>query len=166
MTIPKLEEWKESLQRDLENVGNKKDDLLKVISLCENYSREIQSVLNWVSDHVTFVDGIKGEYIRLYRIRFGQDPPLQVKEKPTMNEVLLNTSKARKKAVRDVALAISQPGSEISGKAILEEFTRKAMKLSGSNPNAIIGTILNGFTAEFEKVKGKSGIFKRKGSNA
>ena len=77
-------------------------------------------------------------------------------------EKLLRTSQERKTAVRDVALAISKPDSEITDKTILEELTRRSMKLVADNPTAVISTILGGFTSEFEKVKGQRGTFKRK----
>ena len=161
MTKPDLKEWRESLQADLEEISNKKTDILKILSICAKYNNEIQSVISWISDQAAFIEGIKRQYTQLYRIRFEEAPPL-ITEVSITPERLLRTPQERKRAVQDIALSISKPDSEISDKTVLEELTRRSMKLEAGNPNAVVSTILNGFTSEFEKVKGKSGTFKRK----
>jgi hypothetical protein len=161
MTKPDLKEWRELLQADLEAASNKQADLQEILSICENYYNEMQSVIRWISDQAAFIEGIKREYTNLYHIRFGDAPPLPTKASMP-SEKLLSTPQERKKAVQELALEISKPGSEINDKTVLEELTRRSIKLVAGNPTAVISTILGGFTSEFEKVKGQRGTFKRK----
>jgi hypothetical protein len=161
MTKLELKEWRELLQADLEMLSNKQTDILKILSICENYNNEIQSVISWISDQAAFIEGIKRQYTQLYRIRFGEAPPL-LTEHPVPITKWLKTPLERKEAVRAIALEISKPNSEISDKTIIEELARRSMKLEAGNPSAVISTILTGFTSEFERILGKRGHFKRK----
>jgi hypothetical protein len=160
MNNPALKDWKNLLQQDLERIGNKKDDILKVISICNDYSKEIESVRQWIAGHQRFVDGVMATFDDLYRLRFNSEPVRRPELKMALTQqILLNTPKIRAQEIRKIALATTQIGTETDCVSIQRELERRGMKLEGNNPNAIISTILNGSTSGFKKV-GK-GVFKR-----
>jgi hypothetical protein len=157
---PVLKDWKGSLENQLESACHRKEDLQKIIYLCQDYFDEMRPAAIWISEHERFVERITAQFREMYMTLFGQEPPPRAKEM-TVSEVLLNTPERRKQTVREVALAITKPGDNVSDEAVLEELKRRGMKLVADNPTATISTILHGFKPQFEKVKDKRGVFRR-----
>ncbi len=159
--IPSLKDWKELLQGDLETVGNKKDDLLKVISLCEGYSKDIHSAMDFISVNQAFIDQIKSQYEALYQLRF-PDIELEQRKQATGNLLIpLDTPAKRKKQVVEVLRQLAiQPGATVEAKDVIVALEKSGFTLKGTNPNAIVSTILYRLRSDCEKVGG--GVFRKK----
>jgi len=158
---PPLKDWREQVENEMKRGGHEKEDVLKIIWLAQDLLSEMGPGQRWVSEQSTYLNSIASEYMRIYITRFGAElPPRPQKE--TRPEILLYTPGSRKQAVRDVALAITKPGNDVSDEAVLEELKRRGMNIDAANPTATISTILNGFKSQFEKVKGKRGVFRRR----
>lgn len=158
--LPKLKDWKTSIEDQLKGIGYSEEELLRIVYLCEDYIAEMTPALKWVNIQNSFLQQILGNFRNQYTIRFGKDVPPRPKE-ALVSEVLLDDPNSRKRVVREVALAIAKPGDEVSDETVLEELKCRGMRLVADNPTATISTILNGFKTEFEKVKEKRGVFKR-----
>jgi len=158
---PMLKDWKGLLEKQIGSVGHGEEDLLKVIRLGEDFSDEIRLVGQWFNQQAAYVSLIVSQFSQMYAGRFNKQVPPRLPREST-SEILLDNPEHRKKIVREVALAMTKPGDSTSGERILEELTRRGMKLVANNPTATIATILNGFKPQFEKVKGKRGVFTRR----
>ena len=158
---PVLKDWKSLLEAQLEKVGHGEADLRNLIYLCEDYLEQIRPPNRWLQEQARFLERILVHSREIYSARFQDALPPRPKDQ-VAKEVLLDTPERRRHEVREVALAISKSGDEVTDKAVLEELGRRGMKLVADNPTATISTILNGFTGHFEKVKGKRGVFRRK----
>ena len=166
MEIPKLDNWKEKLQTDLECIGNRKEDIQKIIQICMDYENQIDDASRWFGGQVNFVQQIKNQYWNLYQLRFNESPEVKkVEVKP--NKIILHTKQERSIEVKKVAMELTRPGDEISSKVINDGLSNKGMELDADKPMAVISTIMWGYKEEFEQVKtkGKKGIFKRKQPN-
>jgi uncharacterized protein with gpF-like domain len=163
MEIPKLDNWKEKLQIDLESIGNKREDVQKIIEICDRYDHEIKEVFQWFSDQSDFVQQIKIQYFNLYQIRFN-NPPQSEKTENKTNKIILHTKQEKRGEVRKIAIELTKSGEQISSKVIYDSLLNKGMDLDSEKPIAVISTIMWGYKEEFEqiKTKGKKGIFKRK----
>jgi hypothetical protein len=159
--LPMLKDWKGLLEKQISSVGHGEEDLLKVIRLGEDFSDETRLVGQWFNQQAGYVNMIVSQFSQMYAVRFNKQVPPRLPKEST-NEILLDTPEHRKKIVREVALAMTKPGDSTSDEAILEELRRRGMKLVASNPTATIATILHGFKPQFEKVKGKRGVFTRR----
>lgn len=176
-----LPKWKDLLQNNINEKGNKQSDYIDIIYLCEDYSNEARNIISQVSEHLGFIDQIKIQYMNLYRLRFGEMPPpkaskaLEVKPiepindkdiqeniaKASIQEIILDTPEKRKNAVIEVSLAISQPSLKITAQAIQDEMKHRNYKIVADKPNSVISTIMGNFTDEFERVPNEKGTFKR-----
>ena len=160
MVVPTLREWKKLLQADLERVGNKKDDLIQVIKMCEGYSKEIQSDMGWLSENQAFIEQIQRQYKELFFIRFGEQPPEQPGQVTDKVLVELDTPAKRKKQVVEVLRQLAiQPGATVKAKDVNVALEKNGFTLKGTNPNAIISTIIYR-QPDYEKVDG--GVFRKK----
>lgn len=160
MEVPNLKEWKKLLQADLEKVGNKKGDLIQVIKMCEGYSKEIQSVMGWLSENQAFIEQIRRQYKELYLIRFAESPPEQKEQVTSKQLVGLDTPAKRKKQVVEVLRQLAiQPGATVKAKDVSTALEKNGFTLKGGNPNAIISTIIYR-QPDYEKVGG--GVFRKK----
>ena len=160
MDVPKLIDWKTQLQDKLSEVGNSKEDMIQIINTCDSYLKEMQEIGKWFSDCQQFITQIRGNLGEMYRLRFNSEPIPQ--SQPVLpGKLFLNNPSNRQQYVREIALAITQVGSEINCESILKELDRRSIELKGSNLNAIIGTIMNGYRSNFKKVEGKRGVFLR-----
>jgi len=157
---PVLRDWKTLLEKQLNKTAHSEADILKIIYICQDYSGEIQPIGRWVGEQDSFVNRMYNIFSSMYSTMFNKQPPTRPKEAP-ITEVLLDTPERRKQVIREVALSITKPGDDVSDEAILEELKRRGMKLAAGNPTATVSTILLGFKPQFEKVRGKRGIFKR-----
>jgi uncharacterized coiled-coil DUF342 family protein len=160
MAIPNLKEWKKLLQADLENVGNKKDDLIQVIRLCEDYSKEIKSNVLWLEDNQAFIEQIRRQYKELYQLRFGESPPENI-EQPVIKQL----KELRKEDQRNEILKLVQakaPGSKILASEIKEALEQKGFIITASNPHAAISTTIASFKKDVEKSEGEHGVYFRK----
>ncbi len=162
MAVPTLREWKKLLQADLERVGNKKDDLIQVIKMCEGYSKEIQSDMGWLSGNQAFIEQIRRQYKELFLIRFGEPLPEQTEQVTGKLLLELDTPAKRKKEVVEVLRQLAiQPGATVKAADVNTALEKNGFTLpEGSNPNAIISTILYRLKSEYEKVGG--GVFRKK----
>jgi hypothetical protein len=157
---PVLRDWKGLVEDQMGTAGYKEDDILKMAYACEDYIAEIQPAIKWVNVQNSFLQQILGNFRDQYALRFGKEIPPRPTEM-LVSEVPLDTPERRKQAVREVALAMTKPGDNISDEAILEELKHRGMKLIADNPTATISTILHGFKPQFSKIEGKRGVFKR-----
>jgi uncharacterized protein Smg (DUF494 family) len=166
MEIPRLDNWKEKLQNDLESIGNKREDIQRILDICDQYDHEIKNAFQWFSDQSSFIQQIKMQYFNLYQIRFN-NPPEQEKIEAKTNKIILRTKKERSEMVKKIAMELASPGNEINCKQIYDELARRNIGLDAEKPTAVISTIMWGYKEEFEQVKakGKKGIFKRKQPN-
>lgn len=164
---PLPKDWREQVENKIKDSGHGKKDVLDIIWLAQELQDEMGPLYKWMSDQTQYLNGIAGEYMRIYMTRFSEQPPPRPQKEPS-REILIDTPERRKEKVREVALAIAKPGDEINNEIILGEFKRQGMRLFANNPEATISTILNGFKSEFEKAKDektnklKKGVFKRK----
>jgi hypothetical protein len=158
--LPVLRDWKGLVEDQMKTAGYKEDDILKMAYACEDYIAEIQPTIKWVNVQNNFLQQILGNFRGQYALRFGKEIPPRPTEM-LVSEVLLDTPERRKQAVREVALAMTNPGDNISDEAILEELKHRGMKLLADNPTATISTILHGFKSQFSKIEGKRGVFER-----
>jgi len=158
--LPILKDWKSFLEQRLSKAAYAEADILEVIYTCQDYMGEIQPISQWVGQQYGFVTQMHRIFTDMYFTMFGKQPPPRTTEAP-VTEVLLNTPEHRKRAIREVALAITKPGDDISDEAVLEELRRRGMRIDATNPTATISTILHGFRPQFEKVQGKRGVFRR-----
>ena len=172
--IPVLKDWKSEIEEELRSAGHGKDDLRRIVLLGRKFLGEITPSVNWVHEQSRFVSQVTGQIQELYRTRFNEDPSTERSapgnavqadsgtSRVPSDEIVLDTPERRKKAVQKTALELApNTGDEIRDRAINEELKRRNMRLVAQNPTALISTIMNGFKAEFEKVEGKRGIFKR-----
>lgn len=159
--LPVLKDWKGLVENQMQTAGYKEDDILKIAYACEDYIAEIQPAIKWVNDQNSFLQQISGNFRTQYAVRFGKEIPPRPTEM-LVSEVPLDTPEHRKQVVREVVLAITKPGDNVSDEMILEELKRRGMKLIAGNPTATISTILHGFKSQFTKVEGKRGVFKRR----
>lgn len=157
---PALHRWRDQVEDKIKQGEHEKKDVLEIIWLAQKLLREMEPASRWVSDQYQYLNAIASEYMRIYGIRFGEQPPPQP-QKEAVPEILLNIPERRKQVIRDIALSMTKVGDSVSYEGILEELKRRGMKLVANNPNATISTILNGFKAQFSKVEGKRGTFQR-----
>ncbi len=157
---PVLKDWKILLDEQLKITDYGKKDILRIVHLCQDYLGEIQPIGQWVGQQQGFVTRMYSIFSDMYVTMFGEQPPPRPEE-ATIAEVLLDTPEPRKRAIREVALSITNPGDDVSDEAVFEELKRRGMKIDTTNPTATISTILNGFKTQFEKVQGKRGVFRR-----
>jgi len=156
-----IKNWKEILEQTIRGKTQSPEGILEVIYLCEDIYRDIEPTFAYISDQRSLVDGWLKEYRRLYIIRTGEEPPSRP-EVATDPRTILDTPQARKIAVREISLALTPPGEEITDKKILDTIRIQGNDLAMENPAATISSIMNGFKLEFDKVEGKRGTFKRK----
>jgi hypothetical protein len=128
--------------------------------MCEDHLSEIQPMMQWLGQQQGYANTVGRIFNEMYYTMFGKQPPARPKEAP-IPEVLLDTPDNRKQAIRNVALAITKPGEEVSDERVLEELKRRGMKINMFNPTAAISTVLNGFKPQFKKMEGKRGLFIR-----
>jgi hypothetical protein len=157
---PKLKNWKAVVEEHMNKSSYNEEDLVKVIHMCEEFRREIQPISQWIGRQAGFVNKMNSIFHDMYVTRFDKEPPTPPTEGP-VTEVILDTPERRKQAIREVALAMSQPGDTVSDEAVLEEMSRRGMKICAANPNAAISTVLYGFRPQFAKVESKRGVFRR-----
>ncbi len=163
--VPVLKDWKGELTDEFEKASHKKEDLQKVISLGESFIEDIKPAEEWVRIHSQYVSLMTAQLRNLYATVYGEsyNPRPRIVSLKTDSAIEeLTTSEQRKKVVREVALDKTLPGMEISDKDILAEIEKQNYKFVSDNPSATVSTIMSGFKAEFEKVIGKKGIYKRK----
>ena len=158
--IPVLKDWKFLVEKQLNKANYSEADILKIIYMCQDHLSEIQPIMQWLGQQQGYATQISRIFNDMYFTMFGKQPPPRPKEAP-IPEVLLDTPDVRKEAIRNMALAITKPGEEISDEKVLEELRRRGMKINMFNPTAAISTVLNGFKPQFKKVEGKRGLFIR-----
>lgn len=160
-------DWKQELKAEMDKISsNKKDDWVKIINLCEEFSREIQEHIKWISEQSRYVENMKNQYIELYRARFEETPPTQrpqlVLTETSNSTTILKTRAQKRDAIHKSALAISQPNSIFSANDVNENLIKQGISLDVKKPQAVISTILVTFEADFKKIAGrKKGMFTR-----
>ena len=156
-----LPNWKEQLDTFIHSQHQDKDGLLAIFYRCEETHEAIGPVANYVADQKAYAGRLAAIYRDLYQARFSQVPPERPKEERE-NIVWLDDPETRKQAVREAAMALAEPGTEIAAKDVFHRLEEQDRLLVAKNPIPSIATILYGFKEEFEKVKGKTGIFRRR----
>ena len=159
--IPLLKDWQWSLGRQIDNHRLNEDDLLSIIRLCEETLYEIEPPYIFVRDQRSVVQDWLNEFRRFYLTRFRKEAPVLSMEELQSEEVL-DSPQRRKAEVRRVALDLAGPNQEVTDQAVLDELKAAGKRFIAENPTATISTILVGFKAEFEKVEGVRGRFRRK----
>jgi len=157
---PELKDWKTLVEDHLNKAAYAEVDILKIIYMCQDYLGEIQPISQWIGQQEGFIKQMNRIFSDMYITMFGEQPPPRPEETP-ITEVHLDTPERRKQAIREVALSITKLGDDVSDEVVFEELRRRGMNIDASNPTATISTILHGFKPQFEKVKGKRGIFRR-----
>jgi hypothetical protein len=158
--IPVPKDWKFLVEKQLNKASYSEADILKIIYMSQDHLSEIQPIMQWLGQQQGYATQVGRIFNDMYFTMFGTQPPPRPKES-AIPEVLLDTPDNRKQAIRNVALAITKLGEEVSDEAVLEELRRRGMKINMSNPTAAISTVLNGFKPQFKKVEGKRGVFIR-----
>ena len=158
--IPVLKDWKSIVEKQLNSGSYSEADILKIIYMSQDHLSEIQPIMQWLGQQQGYATQVSRIFYDMYFTMFGKQPPARPKEAP-IPEVLLDTTDVRKEAIRNIALAITKPGEEISDEKVLEELKHRGMRINMSNPTAAISTVLNGFKPQFKKVEGKRGLFIR-----
>jgi|WetSurMetagenome_2_1015567.scaffolds.fasta_scaffold807429_1 hypothetical protein len=158
MTLPILKEWKKALQTELDKYGNTKNELAQVITVCDQYAKEIQGIINWLSDNHAFVIQIQRQYRELYHIRFGESLPEVIPQGITSLKVLNNEQK--KEEILKLVQAVP-PGSKISAQDVLKSLEQKGFKVKAANPHAAVSTTMFFLKNELEK-SGDFGVFIRR----
>ncbi len=159
--IPILKDWKDLLQKDLEKVGNKREDLLQVISLCDSYAKDIRLASDYISVNQVAINQIAEHYRGLSQLLYADVQP--EKAELGIGNVLmeLDTPAKRKKQVVEILQQLAiQPGVTVKAKDVNVALEKNGYILKGTNPNAIISTILYGLKSDYEKVSG--GVFRKK----
>ena len=159
--LPELKDWKQAIQDDLGELGNSKEDILKIFARCGVYIDEIEGVSDWISGNMTFAKEIMREYYNLYRLRFGEEPPNIDSIRNTDKTNSINNTLDRRNVIREIAKNLGLPDSEITVQIVKDELKKRNLDLNAKNPGVVIATILNGYVEEFEKVPDKKGTFKR-----
>jgi hypothetical protein len=157
---PLLKDWKMLIEKQLNKATYTEAEIIKLMYQCQDYLSDIQPINQWIGQQHSFVSQMYHIFSEMYLTRFGKQPPPRPTERP-VSEVLLDSPESRKQAIREAAISITEPGSDVSDEAVLEELKRRGMKINTFNPTATISTVLRGFKPQFEKVQGKRGIFKR-----
>jgi hypothetical protein len=158
--LPILKDWKKLIENQISRAAYTEADILKLIYLCQNYMGEIQPISQWVGQQHGFINQMQRILTDMYFTMFGIQPPPRPAEIP-IPEIVLDTPETRKQTIREVALAITELGEDVSDEVVFEELKRRGMKMDLINPTATISTVLRGFKPQFEKVPGKRGIFRR-----
>ena len=156
-----LKNWRELLEKRLNKANYTQADMEEVLHLCQDFLIEMQSPSQFLGQQQGFINQMQRIFIDMYFTRFNRQPPPWPAE-TAAKELVLDTPEKRKQTIRDVALSITKPGVEVSDEVVLEELKRRGMKINAYNPTATISTVLRGFRPQFEKVKGKRGIFIRR----
>jgi len=161
---PQLKDWREVLERQIDNFSQRETELLALIRLCEETLYDMEPAYIYVRDQRGVIQDWREGYRRLYITRFGKEPPILSREELQSEEVLDSTER-RKTEVRRMALELTgNPGEEITDQAVLDALTASGRRFIAENPKATVSTILNGFKSKFEKVEGTRGVFKRRAS--
>jgi hypothetical protein len=161
--VDNQKDWKQDLEVELNNVSNKKEDLIKIINLCEDFSNDIQNNINSFSEQIDHVESIKSQYIELYKTRFKDNPPQRRPKLPfievTSNVTVLKTREQKRNAVRTSTLAVFQANPIFSANDVNEDLIKRGISLDVKKPQAVISTIINSFN-DFKKISGKKkGMF-------
>ena len=155
-----IRDWKAGLESFIVGKGHTKEDLIAIIRACESTVDDTQPALNYVREQRASVRQLMDHYRAIYQSLFHEEStPQRVDEDEY--ETLLDTTESRKQAVKQMALALTATGAEVSDGQILEALRAQGKRLVAGNPTATVATILYGFTQRFEKVKGKRGVFRR-----
>jgi hypothetical protein len=157
--LPTLKDWKSLLEQEVRNKSFDEVDILNLINACHDYTEEMQPVSQWIGAQQSYVSQMQRTFMQVYTNMFGKEPPPRTPAAPVIE--VLGTTERRKQIVREVALAVTKAGDEVTDEALLEQLSRRGMRIETPNPTATISTILNGFKSEFKKVEGKRGVFKR-----
>ena len=158
---PVLRDWRSLLEKRLNKATYTEEDILEMLNICQEYLVEIQPAGQWLGQQQAFINRMQSIFNAMYFTRFNKQPPPRPTETP-VKEVLLDTTEIRRQTIREMALAMTKPGNEISDEAVLEELKRRGMKFNLVNPTATISTVLRGFKPQFEKAEGKRGVFIRR----
>ncbi len=158
---PVLRDWRSLLEKRLNKATYTEEDILEMLNICQEYLVEIQPAGQWLGQQQAFINRMQSIFNDMYFTRFNKQPPPRPTETP-VKEVLLDTTEIRRQTIREMALAMTKPGNEISDEAVLEELKRRGMKFNLVNPTATISTVLRGFKPQFEKAEGKRGVFIRR----
>ena len=157
--LPVLKDWRSLLEKQLSKAAYTEADILGLLHTCQDYVGEIQPISQWIGGQLGFISQMAANFSNVYVTMYDKQPPPRPTEEP-IKEVLLDTPEARKRAIREAALAIAQPGGEVSDESVLGELQRRSFKIIATNPTAAISTVLVGFKTDFDKVQGKRGIFR------
>ena len=158
--IPILKDWKGLLQKDLETVGNKKDDLLKVISLCDSYSKDIRLAMDYISANQAVINQIAEHYRQVNQLLYPDVQPQNAEQAIGNLLIELDTPEKRKKQVVEVLKRLAtSPGGTVSAPDVNKTLEKNGYLLKGGNPNGIISTIIYRQPG-YEKVGG--GVFRKK----
>jgi hypothetical protein len=159
--IQELRDWRDVLEKRLKKADYSEKELLEIIYQCQDFMAEIQPISIWIGQQQGFIAQMQRIFNEMYLARFGRQPLPRPTVTP-LREVLLENTERRKEAIRQVALAITEPGKEVSDEIILEELKRRGMIMKLPNPTAAISTVLRGFKPQFEKIEGKRGVYIRR----
>ena len=157
--LPTLKDWRSLLEEEVRNKSFDEVDILKIIHVCQDYIEEMQPISQWIGTQQSYVAQMQRTFMQVYTNMFDKAPPPRTPAAPVIE--VLNTTERRKQIVREVALAMTKPGDEVTDEVLLEQLSRRGMRIDTPNPTATISTILNGFKSQFKKVEGKRGVFKR-----
>lgn len=159
--IPPLKDWQGPLEKRIDTSSLKEDDLLETIRLCELALYDLEPAYIFVRDQRSIVTEWLTELRRWYLIRSKKEAPILSAEE-LQSEEILDSPQRRKAEVRRAALELAGPNEEVTDQAVLDELKARGKRFVADNPTATVSTILVGFKAEFEKVEGVRGRFRRK----
>ena len=155
----RIPDWASQIENYLEGVGPSKAALQNAIRHIEQIWIGVDASFVSMRDQRQRVSDKLNSLSQMYQLRFGEQPP-SVSEEADAQFVLLDNPEARRDAIREASLAVSQPGTNISPSDVLVHMTQNGQRIAAANPIATIATILYQFDAEFERVR--RGVFKRK----
>lgn len=152
-----LKDWVGAINQQLQNSELKgKKGLQRLIELSEEALAEVAPTRTFINAQHERLEALIKVTRQLHQTAYNEAAPRSEKAE-LVN--MLNTPEKRSEAITEAALALAEPGSEISGEAVLAYLVEKGTSLVAQNQKATIATVLF-FNSEFERVR--RGVFRRK----
>ena len=156
-----LPDWATEVEKHLETTGNTKNDLQHLNYYVQDVAAEIEQLYQYIREQRDRVQDLRRSVEQIYKLRFQEDPPQQP-ERETPELIMLDTPEERSEAIKEAALALADPGSDISTETVLTHLADKGIRIVAQNPQATVASVLYQFDSEFEKVQGRRSVFKRR----
>lgn len=153
-----IKDWVGAVNQQLEESELKgKNGFQRLIELAEEALEEVAPARTFINAQHERLEALIKVTRQLHQTIYNEAarPPRWESTEPNM----LDTPEKRSKAITEAALALTEPGSEISAETVLAYLAERGLRIVAQNQKATIATVLY-FNSEFEKVR--RGVFRRK----